>query len=251
MSATDTADVQGHFAARAATYDGSSFWCTDPVIAQMTIDLLDAGPTDHVLDVACGTGLVSKLFHGRVGKLTGLDLTAEMAELGRPFLDELVLGSAHEMPFDDGTFDRVVCRQGIQFMNDARALSEMFRVLKPGGRVLIVNLCAYGEDDRIEYYEILRLRNPARCNFYLRSDLSALLSGVGFDPVVIHDHVSVEDVDVWSANGAISEQRREGIRSVYRHASTEFSELHAAQVSDDRIVDHMLFGMAVGVKSSG
>jgi len=250
LSSIDTHDVQGHFAARAATYDGSSHWCTDPVIAQKTRDLLGAGPDHQVLDVACGTGLVSKLFHGRVGRLVGLDLTAEMAELGRPFLDELVLGSAHEMPFDDGTFDRVVCRQGIQFMDDARALAEMFRVLKPGGRVLIVNLCAYGEDDRVEYYEILRLRNPARCNFYLRDDLQALLASAGFEPVVIHDHVSVEDVGVWSANGAISEKRREGIRAVYRHASPAFSQLHAAQVSDDRIVDHMLFGMAVGTKPS-
>lgn len=248
MSATDTPDVQGHFAARAPTYDGSSHWCTDPVIAQKTVDLLDAAPEHHVLDVASGTGLVSRLFHGKVARLVGLDLTAEMAAYGRPHLDELVLGSAHEMPFDDGTFDRVVCRQGVQFMDDARALAEMFRVLKPGGRVLIINLVCYGDDDRVEYYEILRLRNPARCNFYAREDLTALLSGAGFGDVVVHEHVSVEDVDVWSGNGAISERRREGIRSVYHHASPEFLGLHAAKVGADRIVDHMLFGMAVGVK---
>ncbi len=245
---TDTAVVRDHFAARAPTYDASSHWCTDPVIGELTVQHLDAAPEHHVLDVASGTGLVSKLFHGRVARLVGLDLTAEMAEHGRPHLDELVLGSAHAMPFDDGTFDRVVCRQGIQFMDDARALAEMFRVLKPGGRVLIVNLCAYGEDDRVEYYEILRLRNPARCNFYLREDLAALLTGAGFAEVAVHDHVSVEDVRVWADNGAITTERQQALHAVYRHASAEFTRLHAAEVDGERIVDHMLFGLATGVK---
>ena len=75
-----------------------------------------------------------------------------------------------------------------------------------------------------------------------------MLIGAGFSPVAIHDHVSIEDVDVWSANGAISETRREGIRAVYRNASPEFAQLHAAQVTGERIVDHMLFAMAVGTK---
>jgi SAM-dependent methyltransferase len=134
-------------------------------------------------------------------------------------------------------------------MNDALALSEMVRVLRPGGRVLVVNLCAYGPEDRVEYYEILRLRNPARCNFYLKEDLQSLFEDAGLQGVVVHDHISIEDVDTWSGNGAISEKRREGIRQVYRNASPEFLSLHAAQVGDDRIVDHMLFGMVVGTRA--
>ena len=79
MAVTDTSDIQGHFAARAATYDDSSHWCTDPVIGEKTVSLLGAEPGHHVLDVACGTGLVSRLFHGKVARLVGLDLTEEMA----------------------------------------------------------------------------------------------------------------------------------------------------------------------------
>ncbi len=246
MNLVDTPDVRAHFAARAPTYDASSHWCTDPVIAAQTVELLAAEPQHRVLDVACGTGLVSRLFHGRVDHLVGLDLTPEMADQGRRFTDELVLGSAHDMPFDDSSFDRCVCRQGIQFMDDARAVGEMFRVLRPGGRVLVVNLCAYGERDRSEYFEILRLRNPARRNFYLREDLRELLEGAGFEEATVHDHVSTEDVDAWSANGAITDGRREAIRRIYREASPAFKALHAAEVTEDSIVDHMLFGLAVG-----
>ena len=109
--------------------------------------------------------------------------------------------------------------------------------------------CRNGEGDREEYYEILRLRNPARCNFYLESDLENLLQGAGLDDVVVHRHVSLEDVDVWSDNGAISEDRREGIREVYRNASVDFQKHHAARSEDGaRYFDHMLFGIAIGVK---
>jgi DNA gyrase subunit B len=120
-------------------------------------------------------------------------------------------------------------------------------VLKPRGRVCLVHLCAYGPEDRDEYFEILRLRNDARRNFYLREDLARLLTGAGAVNVNVHDHVSIEDVDVWSNTGAITEEAREGIRRVYRNASPAFLRLHAAQVGD-RIVDHMLFGLAVGEK---
>ena len=241
--------VHDHFTARAERYNESSKWVSDPELGARMVEVLDAGPDAHVLDVACGTGLVSCHFTGKVGRITGFDLTDAMAEQAAPYIDELVMGRAEDMPFEDDTFDRIICRQGTQFMDDAAAIGEMFRVLKPGGRVLIVNLCAYGEEDKEEYYEILRWRNPARKNFYLREDHVRLLEGAGFEQVVVHDYISIEDVDAWSDNGAIEESRREAIRDVYRNASEAFNRLHSARSDDgSRFFDHMLFGLATGVK---
>ena len=61
--------------------------------------------------------------------------------------------------------------------------------------------------------------------------------------------ISTEDVDVWSNNGAISEARREAIRQMYAQASQEFSDLHSVELAEGRIVDQMLFGIAIGRKS--
>lgn len=239
--------VTDHFTARAARYNRSSHWVDDAELGAFTVQALDPRRTDVLLDVACGTGLVSKHFRGKVARIVGADITEAMFEQARPYVDELVVAPGEALPFPDGTFDRVVCRQGVQFMRDAEAAREMLRVLKPGGKVCLVHLCAYGEADRAEYFEILRLRNEARKNFYLREDLGRLLTNAGAVNVVVHDYVSVEDVDVWSNTGAITEEAREGIRAVYRNASPAFQELHAAQVGD-QIVDHMLFGVAVGQK---
>lgn len=239
--------VHGHFTARAARYNVSSHWVTDPALAARTLAIADVQPDHVLLDVACGTGLVSQVFKGRVAKVVGADITEAMFEQARPFVDELVVAQGEALPFPDASFDRVVCRQGIQFMDDRAAVAEMLRVLKPGGRVVMIHLCAYGEADRAEYFEILRLRNEARRNFYLREDLARLLTTAGATDVVVHDYVSVEDVDVWTNTGAIEEAAREGIREVYRNASPAFASLHAVIVGE-RIVDHMLFGIATGTK---
>jgi len=244
---SDGADVREHFTARAAHYDKSSSWCTDDALAEATWRYTAAEADHRVLDVACGTGLVSRVFKGRVAEVVGVDITPAMYAQAAPHVDRFVEGPGEDLPFADGTFDRVVCRQGTQFMDDGAAIKEMARVLKPGGRAVVINLCAYGAEDRDEYFEILRLRNPARRNFYMREDMVRLFEAAGLQ-TTLHDFISEEDVDVWSDNKAIAETRREGIRRIYREGSDAFRSLHAVAFDDGRILDKMLFAIAVGRK---
>lgn len=244
----DTGGVRTHFAERARTYDRSSSWCTDGALGELVLSAAAPRPGDAVLDVACGTGLVSRLFAGRVRRLVGVDITPEMAGQARGVLDELVIAPAEELPFADGTFDLVVCRQGVQFMTLPDAVREMVRVTRPGGRVVLTHLCAYGDDDREEYFEILRLRNPARRHFFGPGDTGALLAGAGCDPVRSQRYVSVEDVDVWADNGAIGEDARQAIRDCYGRASPAFRARHAVVEADGRITDRMLFVVASGTR---
>ena len=244
-----TADVLEHFTTRAERYNRSSNWCCDQELASVIWNVTRPLPQQRVLDVACGTGLVSRIFHGRVARVVGVDITPAMFHQARQHLDELVVAPAERLPLPDADFDVVVSRQGIQFMDDKAAVREMVRVLKPGGRVCLIQLCAYGEADKREYFEVLRLRNPARKNFYVRGDLQRMLVDAGCREVTVHDYVSAEDVDAWADNGAIGESDREAIRDVYRHASSAFRQLHAVELGDSgRIIDRMLFGVALGVK---
>lgn len=100
---------------------------------------------ESVLDVACGTGIVARLVAEQVndaGRIVGLDLNpgqlatarAQRSPAGPPI--EWYEGSADALPFDDRSFDVVLCQQGLQFFPDRpKALREMRRVLRPGGRL--------------------------------------------------------------------------------------------------------------------
>lgn len=109
------------------------------------IELAGLGPGERVLDVACGTGVVTRVAAERVGptgKVTGLDINKEMLAAARaqaaPPTVEWVEGSALAIPLPDGSIDAVVCQQGLQFFPDrAAAVREMRRVLVPGGRLAL------------------------------------------------------------------------------------------------------------------
>jgi demethylmenaquinone methyltransferase/2-methoxy-6-polyprenyl-1,4-benzoquinol methylase len=102
-----------------------------------------------VLDLATGTGdqLVALYRTGKVARGTGIDLAEKMLEIGRDKVDrsglagrlELQSGDAETIPFDDNSFDAVTISFGIRNVVDVdRALDEMYRVLKPGARALIL-----------------------------------------------------------------------------------------------------------------
>lgn len=101
--------------------------------------------TGQVLEVAVGTGLNLPHYPASV-TLTGLDLSEQMLGLARTRSAELGLdvtlrqGTAHALPFDDASFDTVVCTLGLCAIPDhSAAVAEMVRVLRPGGRLILVD----------------------------------------------------------------------------------------------------------------
>lgn len=115
--------------------------------APKTVDAAGVQPGERVLDVACGTGVVTRLVAERVGpagQVTGLDVNAAMLAVARATpapagaLIDWIEASALEMPIPDGSYDVVLCQQGLQQIPDhLGALREMRRVLTPGGRLAI------------------------------------------------------------------------------------------------------------------
>ncbi|HET7483662.1 MAG TPA: class I SAM-dependent methyltransferase [Actinomycetota bacterium] len=97
------------------------------------------------LEVAVGTGLNLPLYRDDV-RLTGIDLTAEMIEIARERAGALgrdvtlQVGDAHSLAFPDASFDSVVCTYSLCNIPDpARAVGEMKRVLRPDGRLILVD----------------------------------------------------------------------------------------------------------------
>ena len=115
-------------------------------LARVLVDRASIKPTDRVLDVACGTGIVARLVaqHGAApSDLAGLDPNAGMLAVARKAASPTPAiswyeASAEDMPLPDGEFDVVLCQMGLQFMADQQAaLKEMHRVVADGGRLLL------------------------------------------------------------------------------------------------------------------
>ena len=159
-----------------------------------------------VLEVAPGPGYLS-IELARLGsdKVTGLDISKDFVEIARRNAEvarvavEFRHGSAAEMPFSESAFDFIICTAAFKnFKEPDRALSEMHRVLKPGGTALIIDLNRNISDGEIEEYLnkhgatgieriFLRLmfRHFLRKGAYTRDDLAKMISRIPFQKLDI------------------------------------------------------------------
>ncbi len=124
------------------SFNRDKFW------RKFTVDKAGIRPGDHVLDVCCGTGMISVELAKKTGPsgiVTGLDFCGEMLEVAKSNLKglqginniEYVQGNAMDMPFPDNTFDCATIGFGLRNVPDIKkTLKEMIRVIKPGGRVV-------------------------------------------------------------------------------------------------------------------
>jgi demethylmenaquinone methyltransferase/2-methoxy-6-polyprenyl-1,4-benzoquinol methylase len=120
---------------------------------------------DRVLDLAGGTGDISRLLHQRVGRngtVMLTDINADMLTIGRSRMeDQGIVGNiryglvnAEQLPFADRSFDAVTIAFGLRNVTDQdAALREMFRVLRPGGRALILEFSRVREEHLAKLYE--------------------------------------------------------------------------------------------------
>jgi SAM-dependent methyltransferase len=131
----------------ATTYDEWFVPALFAPLARVVLDQTVVPPGARILDVACGTGIVARTIArhlGPDGSVTGLDVSPAMLDVARRTAAAEGLdvawyeGSALDLPFADSAFDLVLCQMGMQFFPDRPcAVEEMYRVLAPGGRVVI------------------------------------------------------------------------------------------------------------------
>ena len=115
-------------------------------IAERTFEHVSLYEGERVLDAACGTGIVTRVAvqrFGNIRKIVGVDLNSGMLDVARANTPttgvsiEWPQGDVCALPFPDGSFDVVLCQQGLQFVPDkSAALRDMQRVLARGGRLV-------------------------------------------------------------------------------------------------------------------
>lgn len=135
---------------------------TDQAWRRKTIRLVGQEPVDRLLDVATGTADLAIMGARAAKRVTGADISAGMLEQGRTKVEkaglngriDLVQAEAAELPFNPGTFDAITVAFGVRNFEDLqRGIDGMARVLRPGGRLFVLE---FSRPQRTPFKQVFR-----------------------------------------------------------------------------------------------
>jgi DNA gyrase subunit B len=219
------------FGIRSKNWHDSAIWLTHEELLQTHAGMTQMPADAKVLDVCCGSGVVGASFKDRVGSVEGLDLTPEMIAMAETRLDKVHRGDVYDMPFEDASYDMVVNREVLHLLpRPEKPVSEIFRVLKPGGQFVVGQLLPYSEVDAPWFFRVLKKKQPLFFNNFTVERFRALLTNAGFDVVDEREVLQWEDIDLWIDTHETPNLMRHEIRDLYYNAPAEVRKVHPFEV---------------------
>jgi ubiquinone/menaquinone biosynthesis C-methylase UbiE len=149
------------------------------------------GPTDIVLDVACGPGMLTCAFAEVARHVTGIDLTPAMIERARALQQSKGrtnlawhVGDVSPLPFPAASFSLVFTRYSFHhFLEPKAVLAEMVRVCRPGGRVVVVDVFTTSPQQAQAFNAMEKLRDPSHVRALSLEELTGLFDEAGLQSV--------------------------------------------------------------------
>jgi ubiquinone/menaquinone biosynthesis C-methylase UbiE len=149
-------------------------------------EYLDPKEFESILDVACGEGVLSLKVAEKGCEVSGIDVSENAIENAKHLAEReeiscvFKVGSAEDLPYPDEHFDKIICSSSLEhFKDDVKALKEMYRVLKPHGKVVLTA-------DSFTYLISDELKERHRkiayvVNYYTRETLKERFEAAGFE----------------------------------------------------------------------
>lgn len=238
--------VAAQFGATASAYLTSAVHAQGADLEQLRQELADLIPADKrasstVLDLGCGAGHASFAAAAVAGTVTAYDLSQEMLDVVAGAARERGLtnvvtrqGAAETLPFEDGSFCAVVSRMSAHhWRNVPAALREMRRVLKPGGKVVLIDIAGAEDPLRDTWLQSVELlRDPSHVRDYTGPAWRAMFEAAGFAA----DEIGVSPVwrigiefQSWVTRMRTAPVAVEAIRHLWQLAPAEVREHYRVQ----------------------
>jgi len=211
---------------------------------QRMVELAAPRPTDRLLDLATGGGHVARTFAPHVAEVVATDLTPEIIDHAAAYLAGLglanvttALADAENIPFPDASFDLVTCRIAPHhFPHPDRFVQESARVLRPGGRfVLVDSTVPDGEAGAFfNRYEVLR--DPSHVRSLTLAEWVSLIEAAGLALHTVESFTKRHDFEDWTSRSRMQPESRARLEQMMLGAALEIRERFAAEIEDGRLV---------------
>ncbi len=224
QSGDHTRTVREQFRIQSAQFEQQVGGIGNRAIGPWILENLPLSGAESVLDVATGTGLMARDLAPHVRHVTGIDVTPEMLQQARDQSAAAGLsnvtfddGNAAALPYADDYFDLVISRIAVHhFADPVVELSEMRRVCKPGGKVVIVDITASDDPTQADAHNQLeRLRDPSHTTALPLSGLTALAQRSNLAVVHTSEADAIRDLDEWMDLTATPQDVREYITTAF------------------------------------
>ncbi|WP_027795609.1 class I SAM-dependent methyltransferase [Paraburkholderia acidipaludis] len=230
--------VADAFGSTAAAYLTSQVHASGADLQSLAATFAATGGHATVLDMGCGAGHASFAVAPHVREVVAYDIAPQMLATVEAAAKERGLstirtqqGAAETLPFSEGAFDWAVSRMSAHHWRDVpKALAEVHRVLKPGGRLKFIDIAGIDDplyDTHIQAVEILR--DASHIRDYRADEWIAMLDAAGFDAQVSERWRIGIDFDSWVARMRTPAERVTAIRSMWKSAPDEVRQYFDVQ----------------------
>lgn len=232
-------------------------WHSNESAFKLMMNTTGVSSSDTVLDVACGSGLVSCAFAEVADHVTGIDITPAMIERAKQLQQEKNLkntswqiGDVLPLPFPDASFSMVITRYSFHHFLDPQAvLAQMRRVCTPGDKVAVIDV-AVEPDKSVAYDTMEKLRDPSHVRALSLAELKALFQEAGLKDLKIESYDLETELEGQLGASFPNEGDADKIRSIFRDDLTTNSLGVKSHVRDGVIYYAYPTAIIVGTKTT-